>query len=62
MSMVEAEEVDLSGAQVTVLGLARSGIAACQLLKEAGARVTVADRKGEEELAHVLKSVDRAQV
>jgi UDP-N-acetylmuramoylalanine--D-glutamate ligase len=60
--VVEPEGVDLSGAQVTVLGLARSGIAACQLLREAGARVTVADRKGEEELANVLKSVDRSQV
>ena len=38
MEMVEVEEVDLSGAEVTVLGLARSGIAACQLLSEAGAR------------------------
>ena len=62
MEMVEVEEVDLSGAQVTVLGLARSGIAACQLLSEAGARVTAADRKGEDELAAVLKSVDRTQV
>jgi UDP-N-acetylmuramoylalanine--D-glutamate ligase len=60
--LMEAERVDLSGAQVTVLGLARSGIAACQLLREAGARVTVADRKGEKELANVLESVDRAQV
>src|SRR6476660_1195677 len=62
MEMVEVEEVDLSGAQVTVLGLARSGIAACQLLNEAGARVTAADRKGEDELTAVLKSVDRTQV
>ena len=62
MEMLEVEEVDLSGAQVTVLGLARSGIAACHLLSEAGARVTVADRKGEDELAPVLKSVDRSHV
>ena len=62
MAMVEVEQVDLSGAQVTVLGLARSGVAACHLLKEAGAQVTVADRKGEDELATVLKTVDRAHV
>jgi UDP-N-acetylmuramoylalanine--D-glutamate ligase len=42
-----------------VLGLARSGIAACHLLKEAGARVTVADRKEEVELTTVLQAVDR---
>ena len=62
MTMVEAEQVDLSGARVTVLGLARSGVAACHLLREAGAQVTVADRKGEDELAVVLKTVDRAHV
>ena len=62
MDMVEVDEVDLSGAQVTVLGLARSGIAACHLLKEAGARVTVADRKGEDELSAVLKTVDRTGI
>ena len=62
MAMVEIEEVDLSGAHVTVLGIARSGVAACHLLREAGARVTVADRKGEEELAAVLSTVDRAQI
>ena len=62
MGTVEVEEVDLSGAQVTVLGLARSGVAASRLLKEAGARVTVADRKGEDELAAVLTTVDRTQI
>ena len=59
MDMLEVEEVDLSGAQVTVLGLARSGVAACHLLRETGARVTVADRKEEVELAAVLRTVDR---
>ena len=62
MDMVEVDEVDLSGAQVTVLGLARSGIAACHLLREAGARVTVADRKGEDELSAMLKTVDRTGI
>jgi UDP-N-acetylmuramoylalanine--D-glutamate ligase len=59
MGTVEVDTVELSGAQVTVLGLARSGVAASHLLKEAGARVTVADRKSEEELAPVLRTVDR---
>src|SRR5688500_5488533 len=62
MGLMEVQEVDLSGAQVTVLGLARSGVAACHLLREAGARVTVADRKDEAELATVLKTVDRTNV
>jgi UDP-N-acetylmuramoylalanine--D-glutamate ligase len=62
MDMVEVSEVELSGAHVTVLGLARSGLAACHLLREAGARVTVADRKGEDELSAVLKTVDRTEV
>jgi UDP-N-acetylmuramoylalanine--D-glutamate ligase len=62
MDMVEVNEVELSGAHVTVLGLARSGLAACHLLREAGARVTVADRKGEDELSAVLKTVDRTEV
>ncbi len=54
--------VDLAGAEVTVLGLARSGVAACRLLQEAGARVTVSDRKEAGELASVLTQIDQAQV
>jgi len=60
--MIEANRVDLAGARVTVLGMARSGIAACLLLQEAGARVTVADRKEPGELASVLENIDRDQV
>lgn len=62
MGMMELDKVQLAGAQVTVLGLARSGLAACHLLQEAGARVTVADRKDEGELAAVLGNVDRTHV
>lgn len=54
--------MELTGAAVTVLGLARSGIAACRLLQEAGARVTVADRKEAEQLTAVLDTIDRTQV
>jgi UDP-N-acetylmuramoylalanine--D-glutamate ligase len=60
--MMEADRVELAGARVTVLGLARSGVAACHLLQEAGARVTVADRKEAAELAPVLKTIDRDRV
>jgi UDP-N-acetylmuramoylalanine--D-glutamate ligase len=50
--------VELEGARVTVMGLARSGVAACRLLQAAGARVTVADRKEPTELASVLGGID----
>ncbi len=62
MSMVEVDQVDVAGAHVTVLGMARSGVAACHLLQEAGARVTVADRKEAGELAAVLDKIDRSRV
>jgi UDP-N-acetylmuramoylalanine--D-glutamate ligase len=54
--------VELAGARVTVMGLARSGVAACRLLQAAGARVTVADRKESSELAAVLGGIDRDHV
>jgi UDP-N-acetylmuramoylalanine--D-glutamate ligase len=60
--MIEVNRTDLAGAQVTVLGMARSGIAACHLLQEAGARVTVADRKEAGELGTVLDKIDRDHV
>jgi UDP-N-acetylmuramoylalanine--D-glutamate ligase len=60
--MVGVDKVDLAGAQVTVLGLARSGVAACHLLQEAGARVTVSDRKEQSELGAMLEQIDRTQV
>ncbi|MGQ0666124.1 MAG: UDP-N-acetylmuramoyl-L-alanine--D-glutamate ligase [Nitrospiraceae bacterium] len=54
--------MDLAGTRVTVVGLARSGVAAARLLQEAGARVTVADRKGRMELSAVLQHVDQSKV
>ena len=48
--MVGEAVVELAGARITVMGLARSGVAACRLLQAAGARVTVADRKESVEL------------
>ena len=60
--MVGAETVELAGARVTVVGLARSGIAACRLLQTAGARVTVADRKELSELAGILGTIDTDRV
>ncbi|WHZ17730.1 MAG: UDP-N-acetylmuramoyl-L-alanine--D-glutamate ligase [Nitrospira sp.] len=48
--------------QVTVVGLARSGVAAARLLHHLGARVTVADRKEPQELGPVLSQLDRANI
>jgi UDP-N-acetylmuramoylalanine--D-glutamate ligase len=59
MGMVEVDTTQLAGARVTVVGLARSGVAAAHLLREAGASVTVADRKNREELVGVLGSLDQ---
>ena len=54
--------MELAGARVTVMGLARSGVAACRLLQAAGARVTVADRKESDQLTSVLGAIDRDHV
>jgi UDP-N-acetylmuramoylalanine--D-glutamate ligase len=43
--------MDLRDRNVTVIGMARSGLAAAALLKRLGARVTVTDAKSAEELA-----------
>ncbi len=60
--MVGEAAVELAGARVTVMGLARSGVSACRLLQAAGARVTVADRKESGELTSVLGAIDRDHV
>jgi UDP-N-acetylmuramoylalanine--D-glutamate ligase len=60
--MVGEAVVEIAGARVTVIGLARSGIAACRLLQAAGAHVTVADRKESAELTSALDGIDRDHV
>jgi len=52
-------EADLKGKKVTVVGLARSGVAAARLLQAVGARVTVADSKEEASLAEALSRLER---
>ena len=54
--------MDLAGTKVTVVGLARSGVAAAKLLQQAGARVTVADRKERGELTSVLERLDESKI
>ena len=60
--MVGMADVDLAGASVTVVGVARSGVAAARLLQAAGARVTVADRKTRDELSSVLSTLEGEQI
>ena len=48
--------------QVTVVGLARSGVAAARLLSQLGARVTVADRKEPQELTALLTQLDQTNI
>jgi UDP-N-acetylmuramoylalanine--D-glutamate ligase len=60
--MVSQAIMELAGTKATVVGLARSGIAAARLLQEAGARVTVADKKDRGELSPVLEQLDRSAI
>ncbi|MEX2184901.1 MAG: UDP-N-acetylmuramoyl-L-alanine--D-glutamate ligase [Chloroflexota bacterium] len=52
----------LRGRQVTVLGLARSGIALTRFLADAGARVTVYDGRSAEDLALAIGALDGRDV
>ncbi len=58
--MIRKVPMQLGGTQVTVVGLARSGVAAARLLQDAGAQVTVADRKEKGELLGVLAGLDQS--
>ena len=48
---------DLRGLRVTVLGLARSGVAAARMLADAGALVTVYDRRPADELSEAVSNL-----
>ena len=50
-------KLDLKGKRVTVVGLARSGIAAARALRDLGAVVTVTDKKPVEQLREQLKAL-----
>lgn len=62
MSVTGSGMMEWTGTNVTVVGVARSGLAAARLLQEAGARVTLADRKEPHELTAVLDAVDESRV
>ena len=51
LTMAAIRDGQLRGAPVTVLGLARSGIALARFLADAGARVTVYDGRPADDLA-----------
>ncbi|MFM8551426.1 MAG: UDP-N-acetylmuramoyl-L-alanine--D-glutamate ligase [Nitrospiraceae bacterium] len=55
-------EAEIKGKRVTVVGLARSGVAAARLLQAVGAQVTVADGKEAAALAEPLSRLDRSAV
>lgn len=56
--MPEREKMDYEKKRVLVVGMARSGVAAAQLLRASGAEVTVNDSKTEEELGQQLKPLE----
>lgn len=53
---------EIKGLKVTVIGMARSGVAAAHLLQAVGAHVTVADAKEEAVLGSALSRLDRAAI
>ncbi|MBH0195474.1 MAG: UDP-N-acetylmuramoyl-L-alanine--D-glutamate ligase [Nitrospira sp.] len=60
--MVSEDIMDMAGRKVTVVGLARSGVAAARLLQEAGAVVTVADQKDKSELGRAVEQLEQSAV
>ena len=54
--------MDFEKKKVLVVGMARSGVAAAQLLRASGAEVTVNDSKTEEELGQQLKPLEGLQL
>lgn len=60
--MVSEDVMELKGAKVTVVGVARSGVAAARLLLAAGAHVTLADRKERSDLGAALAQIDESRI
>lgn len=50
--------MDLKNKKISIIGIARSGVAAANYLADQGARVTLLDGKSQEALAETLKQVD----
>jgi UDP-N-acetylmuramoylalanine--D-glutamate ligase len=62
MTAPPASIADLRGRRVLVLGLARSGVAAARMLADAGAVVTVYDRRSADDLAEAVRSLGSRQI
>lgn len=60
--MVSDDVMELNGTKVTVVGVARSGVAAARLLQAAGSHVTLADKKERSELGAVLPQIDESRI
>src|SRR3989304_2387964 len=57
--MTVERTLNVEGKRVTVVGLARSGTAACKLLVSRGARVTASERRAAEEIPSDLEDLRR---
>jgi len=57
MDISRKDTIDLNGKNVTVIGLARSGVAAAQLAYELGANVFISDMSDSEEVQNALKKL-----
>lgn len=53
---------DFKGRRVTVVGMARSGVAAARALRDLGGAVTVTDRKTSEQLGEQIKALGNAGI
>jgi UDP-N-acetylmuramoylalanine--D-glutamate ligase len=62
MTRPVATLADLRDRRIAVLGLARSGVAAARMLADAGARVTVYDRRPDGELSDALASLGQRPI
>ncbi|MCG2675748.1 UDP-N-acetylmuramoyl-L-alanine--D-glutamate ligase [bacterium] len=51
--------MELKGKRVLVVGMGRAGVAAAKLLETKGARVTITDKKGREELKEALRKLEK---
>ena len=51
--------MDIKAKKITVMGLARTGVACARFLAKCGARVTATDMRDEESLRQVKEELDR---
>ncbi len=54
--------MELKGKRVLVIGMGRAGVAAAKLLEARGARVTITDKKGREELKEAFRELEGRRI